>query len=266
MSVRNKSSGVSRPTHWENVADWYDRHVGQSGNEHHRALAIPAVLELLDVKTGETVLDIGAGQGVLTPYLTARGARYTGVEASQRLFRSAMRRHGNGGLFLHGDARRLDRIAGLKAGSYDAVVFLLSLQDMDPLPDVLKSAAWALRTGGRLVILMNHPCFSVPRQSGWGWDAARKLQFRRVDRYLTPLAVPMAPHIKGRKGTATRSFHRPLEAYVATLRDCGLFIDIIKEIAGLHSSSKASRQLDRPNAEIPLFLGLRAIKRRGTST
>ncbi|HEX5324789.1 MAG TPA: class I SAM-dependent methyltransferase [Capsulimonadaceae bacterium] len=261
MSVRNKSSGEFPQTHWNSVADWYDKHVGQSGNEHQRTLAIPAVLDLLELKAGQQILDIGAGQGVLAPYIAAARAGYTGVEASERLVRSALRRHSQEGRFLHGDARRLEKIASLTAKSFDAAVFLLSLQDMDPLQDVLTSAAWALRPGGCLIVLMNHPCFRVPRQSGWGWDSARKLQFRRVDRYLTPLAVPMAPHIKGQKGTATKSFHRPLEAYVQALRDCGLYIDTIKEIAGLHSSTNSSRQVDKPNSEIPLFLALRAIKR-----
>ncbi len=48
---------------------------------------------------------------------------------------------------------------------------MLSIQDMDPLSDVLESAAWAPNLDGRVVILMTHPCFRVPRQSGWGWDA-----------------------------------------------------------------------------------------------
>ncbi len=51
---------------------------------------------------------------------------------------------------------------------FDAVVFLLSIQNMDPLHSVLKSASWMLRSGGRTVLLMTHPCFRLPRQSGWG--------------------------------------------------------------------------------------------------
>ena len=215
MSTRNKSPGQRRlyehnqhnnpnnspnqatRTDWDAVADWYQRHMGAEGSEHHRRLALPVALELLSPRPGERILDLGAGQGVLAPFIAAAGAVYTGVEASQRLVRAARRHQGVHGRFLEGDACRLPDLTSLQPAQFSGAVFLLSLQDMDPLADALVSAAWALRPGGRLVILMNHPCFRVPRQSGWGWDEGRQLRFRRVDRYLTPLAVPMPPHIHG---------------------------------------------------------------------
>jgi hypothetical protein len=64
----------------------------------------------------------------------------------------------------------------------------------------LRSAAWLLRPRGRLAILMTHPCFRVPRQSGWRWDASRRLQYRRVDRYLTKLDVPIKAYGGARRG------------------------------------------------------------------
>jgi hypothetical protein len=104
---------------------------------------------------------------------------------------------------------------------------------------------------------MIHPCFRVPRQSGWGWDVQRQLQFRRVDRYLTPLSVPMRSTADGR--AATRSYHRPLEHYVAVLAEAGFVIDTLREVpaqpVARGSPSPAQR---RAESEFPLFLGLRA--------
>ncbi len=108
----------------------------------------------------KALLDVGAGQGVLAPYVARTGARYTGVEISPRLLALAQQRHHADGRFLHGDARQLAQVSALDAGAVDAVVFLLSIQDMNPLEAVLESAAWALRPGGRLVILMTHPAFA----------------------------------------------------------------------------------------------------------
>ena len=163
------------------------------------------------------------------------------------------------GRFLLGDARKLAALPGLRAGSFDGVTFLLSLQDMDPLGPVLAAAAWALRPGGRVAILLTHPAFRVPRQSGWGWDEGRRLQYRRVDRYLTPLPVPMQP-LEGRPDAATRSFHRPLSAYVNALADAGLLVERMVELPGHKAVAPADRApaADRARQEIPLFLALRA--------
>lgn len=254
---------------WEPLAAWYDGWVGADGSDHHRNVAIPAVLDLLGLQAGESVLDVGAGQGVLASYVAQMGAGYTGVEISPRMIALAKQRHLRDGRFLRGDARNLSRVQGLAEGSFDAVVFLLSIQDMNPLEAVLESAGWALKQGGRLVILMTHPCFRIPRQSGWEHDSNRDLRFRRIDRYLTPLAVPLKPYGKKRgnrrgksrsRGGVSISFHRPLSHYINGLAACGLLVDELQEITTYERGTTKAEQ--RANDEIPLFVGLRARKLR----
>lgn len=249
-------------TSWDALARWYDGWVGAGGSEYHRELALPAVLRLLELQPGEQVLDVGAGQGVLAPLVARAGASYTGVDASPRLLDIARQRHGNAGRFLLGDARKLTSLPGINPGSFDTVVFLLSLQDMDPLEPVLAGAATALKPGGRIVILLTHPAFRVPRQSGWGWDEGRKLVFRRVDRYLTPLPVPMKPYPGQENAGVTRSFHRPIEAYVNGLARNGLLIDHMAEIPAHKLAGPAvnKRAENLARQEIPLFLAIRARK------
>src|SRR5204863_7009176 len=97
-------------TSWDPLADWYDGWVGKEGSLHHRQLAIPAVLELLTPQSGEKILDIGAGQGVLVPHIAEKEASYVGVEASSRLLQLARKHHGHQGRFVQGDARRLQKL------------------------------------------------------------------------------------------------------------------------------------------------------------
>lgn len=243
---------------WDAVAAWYDGWVGAGGSEHHRNVAIPALMDLLAPQPGEHILDIGAGQGVLAPYVAEAGARYTGVEVSRRLLKYAHEHHAQHGDFVRGDAADL-RKSTLKPAHYDAVVFLLSIQDMNPLDAVFRSAVWALKPGGRVVLLLTHPAFRVPRQSGWGFDENRKLQYRRVDRYLTELPVPMKQH-PGQQTGVTISFHRPVSAYINGLSDAGLLIDRMAEIPLGDFSLKKNRSKAEKlaDSEIPMFLGLRA--------
>ncbi len=247
-------------TSWDPLAYWYNGWVGEGGSEHHREVAIPATVRLLDAQPGERILDVGAGQGVLAPAIARAGANYTGIDASPRLLEIARKHHGGAGRFILGDARKLSSIDSLSAAAFDAVVFLLSIQDMDPLEPVLRSAAWALKPGGRVVIMMTHPAFRMPRQSGWGWDEARKLVYRRLDRYLTPLPIPMKL-LPGRESTATtHSFHRPLSMYVNGLSESGLLVDRMDEVPAhkLTNAAANAKAVDLARREIPLFLGLRA--------
>ncbi len=252
----------SAETSWERVATWYDGWVGDHGSAYHRHLAIPAVLDLLQPELGEEILDVGGGQGVLAPYLVEAGARPTIVDASAKLIAAAKRRHRSldGTRFLVGDARRLPAVAGLEAASFDGASFLLSIQDMDPLDDVVRGVDWALRPRSRVVLLMTHPAFRQPRHSGWGFDEGRKLTYRRIDAYLGEMAVPMKS-LGG--GLPTRSFHRPISAYVNALADAGFATDAMLELPDLPPDvrpGRATRGDARAATEIPIFLGLRAVR------
>ena len=239
------------------MASWYTGWAGKGGSIYHRRVALPTVMRLAEPAAGEKLLDIGCGHGVLARPVIKSGASYTGVDFSPRLIRAASESNPRSARFLHGDARRLLELPGLKANSQDAAVFMLSIQDMDPLNEILEQATTVLKPGGRLVIFMLHPAFRVPRGSGWGTDEHRKLRYRRVDHYLNELAVPMKAFSEagnvGRRGT-TWSFHRPLSAYFQELFRGGLVVDAFEELAD---------PLEKRASLIPMFVAFRAVKLSG---
>lgn len=257
MSRSKPSPQKSSSRSWDAVAEWYLGWSGTHGSIHHRRTAIPLLLDLLAPARHERILDLGCGPCALAPALAQRGCTLVGIDRSPRLIAAAQRAHRRVGRFLLGDVTALDRITALDHTPFDAATFLLSIQDIDPLEAVLQGLQARLTAAGRIVIVMVHPCFRVPRQSGWGWDSQRKLQYRRIDRYLTSLAVPMRTAADGR--AATRSYHRPLTRYVELLADAGFVIDALRELpaepVARGSPSPAAR---RAEAEFPLFLGLRA--------
>lgn len=241
-------------TSWDPVATWYTGWVGKGGSIYHRRVAVPTVLRLAGAGRGERLVDIGCGHGILARPVMKTGAHYTGVDFSPKLIQAAKNDNPRSARFHHGDARRLLELPDLTEASQDIAVFMLSIQDMDPLPEILEQATSLLKPGGRLVIFMLHPAFRVPRGSGWGVDENRKLRYRRIDHYLNELAVPMKAFSEagnaGRRGS-TWSFHRPLSAYFDGIFRGGMVVDGFEEIAD---------PLERQASSIPMFVAIRASK------
>src|SRR6185369_15675180 len=113
--------------------------------------------------------------------------------------------------------------------SFDGIVCNLAIQNIDPLGPVFADAARIIKPGGAFVITMNHPAYRQPRQSGWGWDEERKLQYRRIDKYLSSYAQPIVFHPGSAPTEKTFSYHRPLSVYVNELAKFGFVIDGLEE-------------------------------------
>jgi ubiquinone/menaquinone biosynthesis C-methylase UbiE len=149
----------------------------------------------------------------------------------------------------------------LNAGTFTHATIILALQNIAEPLAVFKNAAAHLETGGQLVIVLNHPCFRIPRQSSWGVDEPKKLQYRRVDRYLSPLKIPIQTHPGKQASVETVSFHYPLSAYVQWLFEAGFTTELIEEwISDKRSTGANARMENRSREEFPLFLAIRSRK------
>jgi SAM-dependent methyltransferase len=151
----------------------------------------------------------------------------------------------------------------LPAGQFDAATCVLAIQNIHPIQGVFAGVARALRERGRLVLVMMHPCFRGPGETGWEWDEAQKVQFRRVDRYLLPRKAPIVAHPGKAPDVYTWTFHKPLGAYVKALRQAGLLIDALEEWPSHKTSQGTSPRPaaeNRAREEIPMFLAIRAVK------
>jgi SAM-dependent methyltransferase len=246
-------------TDWAQVAEWYDQLVGESGSEYHREVVLPGVLRLLDSRPRDKLLDIACGQGVLCRMLAERGAEVTGIDAAAPLVRAAIDR-GPASIRYHvADARNLDFLPG---SHFDAAACVLAIQNIHPLQPLFAGVARALVEGGKLVVVMMHPCFRAPKETSWGWDQTRKVQFRRVDRYLLPRKAPIVARPGADPGVYTWSFHRPIESYVKALRNAGLLVNAMEEWPS-HKTSTSGPRAQAENVarkEIPMFLAIRALK------
>ena len=114
-----------------------------------------------------------------------------------------------------------------------------------------------LQKGGRFAIVMNHPCFRIPRQSSWGFDEATKLQYRRMNGYMSPQKIPIEMHPGAQKQATTWSFHHPLSDYSKWLYEAGFSIERIEEWCSDKVSTGGNAKAEnRARKEFPLFLSI----------
>src|SRR5690606_15995560 len=186
--------GLPKPTHWGDVAEWYDGLVGEHGDEYQQKVVLPGVLRLLSVGAGDRVLDVACGQGVLSRLLHARGVSVTGVDAAEKLIELARQRCDPSIRFIVADARNLVSLPTISEAHFTAAACVLAIQNIDPIAPVFEGVARALQPGGRFVLAMMHPAFRAPKSAHWGWDEKARVQYRRIDRYLTPRREPIITH------------------------------------------------------------------------
>jgi trans-aconitate methyltransferase len=101
------------------------------------------VVELLAPRTGECILDLGCGDGVLTKKLVELGCQVVGVDASPTMIAAAQAR----GV----DARVMDGQSLQFGPRFDAVFSNAALHWMQPLDAVIAGVWRALKPGGRFV-------------------------------------------------------------------------------------------------------------------
>ena len=129
---------------------------------------------------------------------------------------------------------------------------------MEHLEKVCASVSAVLKPGGRMLWVLNHPAFRIPRQTSWGFEGNPIVQYRRVDAYSSTIGVPIVMHPGKADSETTMSFHRSLE----TLTRMGFEAGLVLSGLGEWYSHKASqpgpraRAEDRARQEFPLFLAL----------
>jgi ubiquinone/menaquinone biosynthesis C-methylase UbiE len=247
-------------TSWEGVSRWYDDLVGQKGHFYHQEVIFPKMMPHLDLKKTKSILDICCGQGVVSRHLPDN-IEYHGVDIAPSFIDSAKKMVKNPKhFFVVGDA--MYKLNVLKK-DFDVALLILCLQDLDDVKKVFKNAFDHLVPGGRLLIVINHPCFRIPRQTSWGVDDKAKIRYRRLDRYLGSLTIPIftKPSL-GTKSPSVNYFHRSLSDYSKALNDTGFSIGIMEEwVSNKKSEGPMAPMEDRARDEFPLFLFISAMKK-----
>ena len=252
-----KFSGSS--TSWQSSGKWYDEAVGKKGHYYHQSLIIPNGLKLLQLDGKSALLDLACGQGVLSRHLPEQAA-YVGVDAAKSLIASAKQYkspvHHE---FIYADATQE---LPLKKRDFSHAAIILALQNLEKPVLVFRNASRHLQPKGKFLIVINHPCFRIPRQSSWQIDPNSQIRYRRIDSYMSTMKIPIQTHPgQGQHSPETWSFHVPLSSYTRWLNEEGFTIEKIEEwCSDKTSEGKAAKMENRSRKEIPLFMAILARK------
>lgn len=200
---------------WEAKGAEWDSWIGREGDRNRRLNSDPVLWRMAGDVRGRDVLDAGCGNGYLAIRMASLGARVTAVDWAPAMVERARRNAEDAGVevaVIQGSTSRLD---GVASGAFDLVVSNYVLMDAPDLEGAAASIARVLRSRGRAVCVMSHPCFDLaPERLD---DGRVRYTWERpyLDRYTTdeswgPFATPFV------------YFHRSLSDYLRCFRDEGL--------------------------------------------
>ncbi len=256
---RRAPSPKVRSTSWGNVAEWYSDYLETTEDSYQRRVILPNLLRILSPERGIRILDLACGQGFFSRAYAAAGAAVVGADISRELIARARELSPKSIAYHVAPAHRL---AFAKDGEFDAAVVVLAIQNIENLSDVFAEARRVLSPGGRLVLVMMHPAFRIPKRSAWGWDDEKKIQYRRVDGYLSARKELLDVHPGRKDGGTTTSYHRSLQDFSKALVGNGFSIVRLEEWISHKKSGSGPRQAaeDAARKEFPLFLAIEARK------
>ena len=253
---------MNKSTSWGKVAGWYNQLLEEGEDTYQEKLIKPNLMRVLAPKAGEQVLDVGCGQGYFSRVIAKEGCRVVGVDVADELIKIAEQQAGDRETYFVMSA---EDMAGIVDKRFDAAICVLALQNIKNLSSAVSEISRVLKNNGRLVLVLNHPTFRIPTASGWAYDEEARVQFRRVDKYMSEISqdVDMTQGIKDpKKKKFTMSFHHPLQVYFKTFAKAGLAVTRLEEWVSHKVSDKGARKHaeDIARKEIPLFMCLELKK------
>jgi SAM-dependent methyltransferase len=259
-----KSAPKAKPVHqtgWGEIAQEYAVAYTHDADSYHAAVILPNLLRLVDPKKGMRILEVGCGDGYFASAFAEEGAEVTGSDIAPEMIKKAKERNP----LITWHAASADALTFAKDASYDCVVIVLAIQNIENLAGAISEASRVLTPEGSMFMVLNHPAFRIPKHTYWGWDESVGLQYRRVDSYLSESRekIDMDPGKIDQYKRITVSFHRPLQVYMKALAKYGFCILGLEEWIS-HKASQPGPKADAENRarkEFPLFLMVKVGKR-----
>jgi 2-polyprenyl-3-methyl-5-hydroxy-6-metoxy-1,4-benzoquinol methylase len=225
---------------WNEAAESWVKFVRSGKNYYSEYLNGPALNRMIGDAEGKKVLDMGCGEGYCSRSFAKTGAEVTGIDLSEALIKAAVEeeeRNPLGVKYFAADAANLNM---LESESFDVVFCYMALLDIRNYEGAISEASRVLKTGGRFVVLIEHPCFTTSRVldgkvvGGWETrvrdDGSKEYSYYWIYDYLRRHSYTVEwKHDRLTSSFVTTGFHRPLSDYVNALTKHGFAITGLDE-------------------------------------
>ncbi|KAF7195355.1 Ubiquinone biosynthesis O-methyltransferase [Pseudocercospora fuligena] len=253
----------SQRSAWDAIADHWNmfQHPEangrvEDGNDMFNECLLPVVDELVSWRPGETVLDLGAGSGIICRRFAKQGAQVVGLDFSEAMLdvgRELSRQQKLDHLVEFGtvdltDVRSMKtfmekRKRRMRADGkdevearFDIITISTTVKSLSSLEALAEMLPRMLKPNGRIVIVDLHPAFSKPAgHRGMEIFEDPKTGRQQLSTYIK---VPKYLNIPPTMSEAVRGqpeplmvFHRPLWALMEPFFRCGLVLDGLREPA-----------------------------------
>lgn len=191
---------------WNSNSKIWDECMGEDGNDWHKELIAPFTERLLNLKEGDTLLDIGCGNGLFARRMAKKGVKVSAFDFSESNIENAKKYDTSNIDYQVLDATKASDLEKLSETKYSALVSNMLLMDMPDVETLFSHVKELLDENGSFVFSIQHPCFNSEFVEHTGDTSIT------VNEYIHP---------KMSKGIAVKTqtikqyyFHRPISCYM----------------------------------------------------
>lgn len=205
-------------------AQFWTKIIRERLDRYRTELTDSTVMAAVGDCAGRRVLDAGCGEGYLSRIIHSIGGRVVGIDACGELIdaaRSAAEREKRDIVYHHGSVIALP----LDDETFDCVVCNHLVNDLpDPAP-AFNEFGRVLKPGGKLVVLMLHPCFYAA-STGDETTSGESMS----DQYFETRSFAQSFRVAGELSPAPVTvWMRSLESYLSALTDANFSLSAIQE-------------------------------------
>lgn len=167
--------------YWQNIAQEYNRNIGDKGDVRHEKIINPIVFKLLGDLSGKVVLDAGCGNGYLSRRMAKTAKKVIGIDFTKKLIEAAKQEINPQNVeFIEGNLEHLP----FQSDSFDTVLCNMVLMDVERIDKVIGELGRVLKQNGVIIASTLHPCFENPPRTYSLFDDKGKRIGRLIQKYF----------------------------------------------------------------------------------